>query len=61
MDVAIVDVSTQSRSNDTGDRYMMALDVVTQGQSESLAQRLHDTAQQLSVDIQLHDLSSDIL
>ncbi|MDQ6994545.1 MAG: ACT domain-containing protein [Mariprofundaceae bacterium] len=61
MAVSIVDVSTQIRSNDTGDMYMMALEVVSHGKSEALAQRLQNTARQLAVEIQLHDLSSDIL
>jgi len=61
VDVSIVDVSTQVRSSDTGDMYMMALEVVTHGKNEALAQRLQDTARQRSIEIQLHDLASDIL
>lgn len=58
---SIVDVSTQVRSTDGGDIYMMALEAVSQGRSELLTSRLQDTARQLGVEIQLHDLASDIL
>jgi len=58
---SIVDVSTQVRSSDDGAMYMMALEAVSQGQHELLAQRLQVTARQLGIEIQLHDLSSDIL
>jgi len=58
---SIVDVSTQVRSHEDGDRYMMALEAVSQGQHEDLQQRLQDIAHQLNVDIQVHDLSHNIL
>jgi len=58
---SIVDVSTQVRSSQKGDMYMMALEALSQGQHAVLKQRLQQIATQLGVEIQLHPLSSDIL
>ena len=59
--VSIVDVSTQSRETEQGCMYMMALEAVTAGHANQLAQILSDVSSKLGVEIQLHELEDNIL
>jgi len=59
--VSIVDVSTRARENEQGDIYMMALEVVTAGKSESLRTPLAEVAEELGVGVELHELDEDVI
>jgi len=61
LDVAIVDVSTQSRESDQGDMYMMALEAVSGTHASAMQQALAKTSKELGVDIQVHALEGAIL
>lgn len=59
--VSIVDVSTRAREKEQGDIYMMALEVVTDGKAESLRAPLAVVAEELGVDVELHELEEDVI
>ena len=58
----IVDVSTQSRASDEGgDLYMMALEVVAGSAMDELRSAIQDSADKLGVEIHIHELDAGIL
>lgn len=59
--VSIVDVSTRAREGEQGDIYMMALEVVTAGKVEPLRAPLAAVAEELGVDVELHELNEDVI
>jgi len=59
--VSIVDVSTQSRSSVSGDRYMMAMEAASVGRISEMKKMLATSAETLGVDIQVHELERAIL
>jgi len=61
MGCSIMDVSTQARGTEQDPSYFMALELATSGNMETLQQRLHEVAEVLQVDVQLHALDHDTL
>lgn len=59
--VSIVDVSTRARESGQGDIYMMALEVVTAGKVEPLRAPLAAVAEELGVEVELHELNEDVI
>ncbi len=59
--VSIVDVSTRARESEHGDVYMMALEVVTGGKAELLRSPLAEVAEQLGVDVEMHELDEAVI
>jgi glycine cleavage system transcriptional repressor len=60
LSVSIVDLSTRI-SEDRGGVYMMALEVAAGDAAGSMRQKLSEVADRLAVDIEVHELESDIL
>jgi hypothetical protein len=56
-----VDVSTQSRENEQGNLYMMALEVVVGAKTNVISKSLETVSSELGVEIQLHELESEVL
>jgi len=61
LEVSVVDLSTQARSSDDGDVYMMALEVASNGKGAEMKSALQATAASIGVDIDLHELDEGIL
>ncbi len=59
--VSVVDVSTQSRSTEQGNVYMMALEVAACGQGDAMRIALDAVAKQIGVDVDLHVLDDAVL
>ncbi|GAV19981.1 hypothetical protein MMIC_P0942 [Mariprofundus micogutta] len=59
--VSIVDLSTQSRSSDDGDVYMMALEVASNGHGAAIKPALNSVANDIGVDIDLHEMDDAVL
>lgn len=59
--ISIVDVSTQSRENEQGNLYMMALEVVVGAKTNVISKSLETVSSELGVEIQLHELESEVL
>ncbi len=59
--VAIVDVSTQSRASDTGSVYMMVLEVAAGEQGHAMTSTLADVANNIGVNVDIHELDDAVL
>jgi len=59
--VSIVDVSTQSRSANAGDIYMMVLEVAAGDRGKQMASALARVASDLGVDVDVHELDAAVL
>jgi len=59
--VSIVDLSTQGRASDTGDVYMMALEVASNGHGADIKPALSAVSSEIGVDIDLHALDDAVL
>jgi len=59
--VSVVDLSTQARSSENGDVYMMALEVVSSGKGENMTEVLKRVATSIGVEIDLHELDDGVL
>ncbi len=59
--ISVVDVSTQSRASDTGDVYMMVLEVAAENQSDAMTLVLADVASNISVEVGVHELDNAVL
>jgi len=59
--ISIVDVSTQSRSGEKGDMYMMALEAVSGGHLAAMYPALQELSETLAVEIHVHELESGVL
>jgi glycine cleavage system transcriptional repressor len=60
-DVSIIDVSTRSRETENGNIYMMALEAVSGGKTESLRAPLEAVAKELGVDVEVHELDEAVI
>jgi len=61
LNVAIVDVSTQSRESDEASVYLMVLEVAACGQSDAMQAALKNVAGDLDIDIDVHQLDDAVL
>jgi len=61
LDISIVDVSTQSRSGEEGDVYMMVLEVTAGDATAAMKPALEAVAEHIGVDIELHELEDAVL
>jgi len=61
LEVSVIDVSTQSRSTDQGDVYMMVLEVAAGQQGAAMQTALDAVAEQIAVDVDLHVLDDAVL
>ncbi len=61
MDVSIVDVSTQSRTSDKGDVYLMVLEVAAGSSGSKVQGAMKQVAGELNVDIEVHALDDAVL
>jgi len=59
--VSVVDVSTQSRASDTGDIYMMVLEVAAKDQSNAMTSALANVANNIGVEVDVHELDHAVL
>jgi len=59
--VSIVDVSTQSRESASGNVYMMVLEVAAGDHGEAMTSALADTASNIGVDVDIHELDDAVL
>ncbi|MES0372225.1 MAG: ACT domain-containing protein [Mariprofundaceae bacterium] len=60
-EASIVDVSTRSRETESGSVYMMALEVASGGKGESLRAPLKAVAEELDVDVEVHELEEAVI
>jgi len=59
--VSVIDLSTQSRASDDGDVYMMALEVASCGKGEEMKAVLKSVAENVGVDVDVHELDDAVL
>lgn len=61
MDASVVDVSTQSRASDTGDIYLMVLEVAASSSGGNIQEAMKQVADKLGIDIEVHALDDAVL
>ncbi len=59
--ISVVDVSTQSRASDAGNIYMMVLEVAAGDQSGAMTSVLADVANNIGVEVDVHELDNAVL
>ncbi len=59
--ISVVDVSTQSRPTDTGNIYMMVLEVAAGDQNAAMTSALADVANNIGVEVDVHELDNAVL
>jgi len=59
--VSIVDVSTQSRTSDAGNIYMMVLEVAAGSQGNAMTSALAIIANDIGIDVDIHELDDAVL
>ncbi len=59
--ISIVDVSTRARETEHGDVYMMALEIISDGNGESLRTPLQAVAKEFGIDIEIHELDAAVM
>jgi len=59
--ISVVDVSTQSRESDDGNIYMMVLEVAAGEQSAAMASALAEVADQVGIEVDVHELDNAVL
>jgi glycine cleavage system transcriptional repressor len=59
--ISIVDVSTQSRASDAGSVYMMVLEVIADDQSGTMTSVLADVANNIGIEVDVHELDNAVL
>lgn len=61
LEISVVDVSTQSRASDTGNVYMMVLEVAAKNRRSAMTSALAGVANNIGVEVDVHELDQAVL